>query len=351
MLAANNSALLIINTKVKYPETLDNTFKKPVSMKTKLYSTLLALLLTMALVAQPPQKFKYQGVVRDNNGNPLSSKNISLRISLLVGSATGNAVYIETHNTNTNPFGLFNIDVGAGTVITGNFSAIPWSQYDYFQKVEIDTTGGSIFTLMGTSQLLSVPYALMAGRSEYVTYNGFSGMMIFDYTTNWPTYFVTNREENIMVEVWGGGGGGGGTNHGSSGGGGGYGKSIFHLHAGDTILVTVGAGGLGGNGVDAEDGGTSSFGNLISATGGQGGKDGNNHRYTLGGTSNGQFNITGGYGALWIGGDSPNGGGGGVINEIEHSDAVVPGGGGGCIGYNGVFYGGNGAPGRIVIYW
>jgi hypothetical protein len=320
-------------------------------MKTKLYSTLLALLLTMAVVAQPPQMFKYQGVVRDHNGNPFNNKNISFRISLLQGSVTGTAVYIETQNTNTNQFGLFNINVGAGSVIYGKFSTIPWSQYSYFQEVEIDTTGGSNFILMGTSQILSVPYALAANISKYVLYNGFTDFFVFD-TPGTSNTFTAGGEGNYTVEVWGGGGGGGtwvpGAAFGASGGGGGYGKSIFHLYAGDSFTVTVGAGGSGviGAGVGG-DGGTSSFGSLISATGGKGG----NYEvsfYSLGGTSNGSLNISGGKGGL-EGGDSPNGGSGGAHSAYDYADGIAPGGGGSFV--LGPIASGNGANGRVVISW
>jgi hypothetical protein len=335
-------------------------------MKTKLYSTLLALLLTMAVVAQPPQMFKYQGVVRDHNGNLFNNKNISFRISLVQGSALGTAVYIETQNTNTNQFGLFNINVGAGSVITGNFSTIPWSQNNYFQKVEIDTTGGSNFILMGTSQILSVPYALAADTaniSKYVLYNGFTDFFVFDTPGTFNT-FTAGGERNYMIEVWGGGGGGGTYfaegygYYGMSGGGGGYGKSIFHLHAGDRFIVTVGAGGWGATGAEGGDGGhggTSSFGSLIYATGGIGGSFLTSY-YSSGGTSNGSINISGGKGRL-EGGNSQNGGSGGVY-AINGEDGIAPGGGGSYWDDNGSgptwnpdIRGGNGAHGRVIIYW
>lgn len=346
-------------------------------MKTKLYSTLLALLLTMAVVAQPPEKFKYQGVVHDNNGNPFNDRIISLRISLLQEFVNGNAIYIEKHNTSTNKFGLFNINVGEGSVISGNFSTIPWSKYQYFQKVEIDTTGDTTgvgnFIFMGTSQLLSVPYALDANYSdscrassisEHTRYSGFTIMLVYNNPGE-NIFTVTYGEGNYMVEVWGGGGGGGiyddiinDNVFGASGGGGGYAKSIFHLYAGDVFTVTVGAGGMhvqsptGGVG---GDGGTSSFGTLISATGGIGGNGQCSYScYSSGGTGTGQVTISGGKACGPYGGSSPNGGNGGV-NAINGIKGLAPGGGGAFfVDYNGSYYnteGGDGADGRVVIYY
>jgi hypothetical protein len=346
-------------------------------MKTKLYLIILTLLMTTAVLAQAPEKFKYQGVVHDNNGNPFNDRIISLRISLLQEFVNGNAIYIEKHNTSTNKFGLFNINVGEGSVISGNFSTIPWSKYQYFQKVEIDTTGDTTgvgnFIFMGTSQLLSVPYALDANYSdscrassisEYTRYSGFTNMWV--YNNPGENIFTQNSGEgNYMVEVWGGGGGGGASwidttnNSRSCGGGGGYGKIIFHLYAGDSFTFFIGAGGLGNCMGSGSDGETSYFGTLISATGGHGGDPQSD--FSIGGTSNGPLNISGGYGtgngfvgAIW-GGDSPNGGNGGV-SGVNGSNGVANGmapGGGGCAWYenNGNSHAGNGANGRVVIYF
>jgi len=125
------------------------------------------LLTTIALlprqaIAQSPEKMKYQAVARDNAGNVISNQLISFRISILPGSSTGASVYTETHQTTTNDFGLANLDIGNGTLVSGDFTSIAWSADLHFLKVELDPTGGSAFQLMGTSQLLSVPYALHA---------------------------------------------------------------------------------------------------------------------------------------------------------------------------------------------
>jgi hypothetical protein len=345
-------------------------------MKTKLYLIILTLLMTTAVLAQAPEKFKYQGVVHDNNGNPFNDRIISLRISLLQEFVNGNAIYIEKHNTSTNKFGLFNINVGEGSVISGNFSTIPWSKYQYFQKVEIDTTGDTTgvgnFIFMGTSQLLSVPYALNAQTAENSLNNGFTHCVVYDTAGTYVFTFVDTHHQgmNYMVEVWGGGGGGGASldtsinSWMSCGGGGGYGKTIIRVDSGD-CYVTVGAGGLGNCMGSGSDGGTSSFGSgitLIYATGGHGGGADTLSGVSLGGTSNGPLNISGGYGTITVnfiggpiwGGNSPNGGNGGVMGATSfgNGNGMAPG-GGGCAWYDSNInsHAGNGANGRVVIYF
>jgi len=114
------------------------------------------------VLAQSPQAIKYQGVARDNVGNELSYQTISLKISILSGSSTGNVEYTETHAVTTNEFGLFSLEIGGGTLDSGNFSTINWGSNTHFLKVEMDENGGANYQFMGTSQLLSVPYALYA---------------------------------------------------------------------------------------------------------------------------------------------------------------------------------------------
>ncbi len=114
--------------------------------------------------AQVPQRFNYQGVARDASGNVLSSHIISLRVSILNGGATGTSVYQETHNVVTNQFGLFSLQIGGGTILSGTFAGVPWTLGNQWVKVEMDANGGSSYVDMGTTQLLSVPYAMVAGK-------------------------------------------------------------------------------------------------------------------------------------------------------------------------------------------
>jgi hypothetical protein len=143
----------------------------------KIYTILLTAFLTALIFlpgqadAQAPEQMKYQAVARDNGGNILSNQLISFRISILQGSSTGTSVYSETHQVTSNDFGLANLNIGNGTVQSGNFSSIEWSSDSYFLQVEMDETGGSAYQLMGTSQLLSVPYALQAKTADNLSKN------------------------------------------------------------------------------------------------------------------------------------------------------------------------------------
>jgi hypothetical protein len=131
-------------------------------------STLLALLLSTfaALFAQTPQKMSYQSVIRKADGSLVLNTDIHMKISVLQGSTTGTASYVETHHTYTNLNGLVTLEIGAGTPVTGTFSGINWGTGTYFIKTETDITGGTNYTISGASQLLSVPYALYAGSTQ-----------------------------------------------------------------------------------------------------------------------------------------------------------------------------------------
>lgn len=115
--------------------------------------------------AQMPQSFKYQAVVRDAAGILSVNKIISVRTSVLAGSATGSSVYTETQTLSTNEYGVVALNIGAGTLVSGNFSTINWGAATYFVKTELDINGGSTYVFMGTSQILSVPYALYAEKT------------------------------------------------------------------------------------------------------------------------------------------------------------------------------------------
>ena len=126
---------------------------------------------SLLLFAQSPQSFQYQSVVRDGSGDVIVNQPVSFQISIISGSPTGNVEYSETHSVTTNGFGLVNLSIGEGTVVSGTFSGIGWGSNLHFIKVEADINGSSIYTDMGTTQLLSVPYALHSKTSE----DAFSG--------------------------------------------------------------------------------------------------------------------------------------------------------------------------------
>jgi len=138
----------------------------------KLFTLLAFVLLAGSLLfprqvsSQAPDKMSYQAVIRDSENQLVVNTEIGMRISILQDSADGTAVYIEIQNPTTNANGLVSIEIGSGTLQSGNFSAIDWSDGPYFIKTETDPSGGTDYTITGTSQLLSVPYALHSGSSD-----------------------------------------------------------------------------------------------------------------------------------------------------------------------------------------
>ncbi len=118
------------------------------------------------LLAQSPDAFKYQTVIRDAAGQPLANQAVSLRIRMLEGSPMGVARYIETHKDTTNAFGLVSLNIGQGTVFAGSWASVDWAGHEQFVQIELDDKGGSSYRPMGTSQLLSVPYALHANTAN-----------------------------------------------------------------------------------------------------------------------------------------------------------------------------------------
>lgn len=113
-----------------------------------------------------PQAIKYQAVARNVNGEAITNQNVSFRISILQGSAEGTIVYQETQASTTNQFGLANLNIGNGNIVTGAFNVIDWSKGDYFVKIEFDPKGGDNYSYMGSSQMLSVPYSLYAEHAK-----------------------------------------------------------------------------------------------------------------------------------------------------------------------------------------
>jgi hypothetical protein len=135
------------------------------SMFLKLALSIFGFAAFVYVSAQAPQKMSYQAVTRNSTNQLVVSTNVGMQISILQGSPTGTPVYVETQNATTNMNGLVSVEVGAGTVVSGTFSAIDWSTGIYYIKTETDPTGGTTYTITGASQLLSVPYALYSGST------------------------------------------------------------------------------------------------------------------------------------------------------------------------------------------
>lgn len=133
-------------------------------MKKLFLSVAIAFAAIQMSSAQAPQLFNYQGVARNNTGAAVANQSLGLRISILDGSAAGPVLYSESHSAMTNAYGLYSVSVGSGTPITGTMASVNWSTGDKYMKVEIDPAGGTSYTNLGATQLLSVPFALYAAN-------------------------------------------------------------------------------------------------------------------------------------------------------------------------------------------
>jgi hypothetical protein len=118
------------------------------------------------VLGQTPEKMTYQAVVRNSSDALVCNQAVGTQISILQGSATGTAIYVEIHTTTTNTNGLMTLEIGNGTVESGQMSNIDWAAGPYFLKTETDPNGGTNYTITGVSQLLSVPFALHAKTAE-----------------------------------------------------------------------------------------------------------------------------------------------------------------------------------------
>jgi hypothetical protein len=122
--------------------------------------------------AQAPQGIPYQAIARNASGIALANTAVKVRFSIRDSIATGAIKYQETHNPTTSALGLFSVNVGMGTVVSGTFSGINWGKNAKFLQVELNTTGGTSYTDLGTTQMMSVPYALFSEKSGNVQSNG-----------------------------------------------------------------------------------------------------------------------------------------------------------------------------------
>ncbi|MCF2520806.1 tail fiber domain-containing protein [Dyadobacter sp. CY351] len=124
-----------------------------------------ALLLLCSLLsqAQAPQQFSFQGVARDAAGKIVANSNVKLHVAIHKKTPSGNTVFEEEHSVVTNSIGIFNIAIGSAG---GDLTAVDWKSDLYFLQVEIDSDGGNNFVDLGSTQLLSVPFALHAEEAS-----------------------------------------------------------------------------------------------------------------------------------------------------------------------------------------
>jgi len=174
----------------------------------KLFILVLISVFSIMLSAQPPQKLSYQAVIRNSTGGLVTNHAVGMKISILQGTSTGAPVYVETHTPTTNVNGLATIEIGGGSVVSGTFATINWSGGIFYIKTETDLNGGTSYTITGTSQLLSVPYALYSNSANGFTlpYSGSgntSGGSELFYLKNLGTGRGMQVEAGTNTAIWG----------------------------------------------------------------------------------------------------------------------------------------------------
>jgi hypothetical protein len=158
----------------------------------KLYIIVLIVFIEITLFSQAPLKFSYQAVIRNSSNTLVVNQQIGIRVSILSGSIDGSEVYKEVFSPNpqTNSNGLLTVDIGTGIPISSTFSDIDWSTGPYFIKTEIDISGGTNYAIVGTSQLLSVPYALYSKLAE---------SLIGDINETDPVFDTWDKSTGIVI--------------------------------------------------------------------------------------------------------------------------------------------------------
>ena len=174
----------------------------------RIYTIFAAVLLTATMWAQAPQKMSYQVVIRNATGHLVTTQ-VGMKISILQGAESGAPVYVETQTPTPNVNGLVSIEIGGGTPVIGTFSAIDWSAGPYFIKTETALTAPlTNYTITGSSQLLSVPYALYAQKTHDIDYN-FIITGISDITLNRTKtisillfiHWISGEQENVTLSA------------------------------------------------------------------------------------------------------------------------------------------------------
>ena len=155
-------------------------------MKKHFLTLLMVLSLFQFGYAQVPSAIPYQAVVRNGTGSILTNYPVQLRFTIHDSITNGNAVYQETHSISTNGQGLVITNIGQGTSTTGSFSGIIWGKNNKFVQTELSINNDNTFTDLGTTQFLSVPYALHSKTAENGMPSGSSpGEMLFWDGTSW----------------------------------------------------------------------------------------------------------------------------------------------------------------------
>jgi hypothetical protein len=166
-------------------------------------TSLILTCFSIASFSQAPQKFSYQAVVRNSTNQLVSNGSVGVKISIVQTSETGSVVYQELFNPNpvTNANGLVTLQVGAGIPLIGTFAGIDWANGPYYIKSEFDPSGGTNYTVTGTTQLLSVPYALFAGGSSNNTLpvGANQGDILYWNGTSWVVLAMGTERQELTI--------------------------------------------------------------------------------------------------------------------------------------------------------
>ncbi|MEP1307170.1 MAG: tail fiber domain-containing protein [Balneola sp.] len=161
-----------------------------------MFSIVVVLITAISVYAQVPQGFNFQAVARGANGEILANQALGVQVSIIKGTEEGNPIYKESHSVTTNPLGLMQLVIGEGTPAEGQiFSEVDFSNDNYYVKLAIDPAGGTEYEDLGTTRLLSVPYALVAQKA--IEGGTGSGGDVLEYnlnTGNADSSFVINLE-------------------------------------------------------------------------------------------------------------------------------------------------------------
>ena len=164
------------NARVVKPENSNQSnvgvlLKQKLIKKSMLLLVALFIFTSIALKAQSPQKINFQSIVRNTSGVIVSNKAVKFKITILADSTTGTPVYSETHLKTTDAIGLVSLQIGTGTVASGVFSSIDWGNAVHFIKLDADFSGGNTYVNLGTQELMSVPYAMYAAKTDTASLN------------------------------------------------------------------------------------------------------------------------------------------------------------------------------------
>jgi uncharacterized protein (TIGR02145 family) len=155
---------------------------------------------SFSVYSQSPGKINFQSILRNTKGEIVSNKAVSIRMSILSGSANGTSVYSETHVKTTDVSGLISIKLGTGTVVNGIFGDIDWGSGSHFIQLEVDFEGGMNYVVIGSQELISVPYALYANKTDTSVLNlanRLSEKVSVGDTSNMLTNYWTGLNEKL----------------------------------------------------------------------------------------------------------------------------------------------------------